>query len=85
MASDILIYGQIEDDYSPPTSKVAVPPLPPPKLKITLKLPANNASSNSVGASTPDDAEMDYAAFKRTPRRRAKSKSATYHPQVNVS
>ena len=43
-----------------------------PKLKITLKLPANNASSNSAGTATPDDAEMDYAAFKRTPKRRAK-------------
>ena len=41
-----------------------------PRLKITLKLPAHNASS--AGTPTPDD--LDYAAFKRTPRRRAKSK-----------
>lgn len=41
-----------------------------PRLKITLKLPANNASS--AGTATPD--ELEYAAFKRTPRRRAKTK-----------
>jgi len=44
-----------------------------PRLKITLKLPANNASNHSGGTSTPDDGENDYAAFKRTPKRRAKS------------
>jgi Ino eighty subunit 2 len=65
----LLIYSQNEDYDPPPTSR---PVSQPTKLKITLKLPANNTSSNSVGTSTPDDAEMDYAAFKRTPRRRAK-------------
>jgi len=62
---------QVEDDDDPaPVSNA--PAIPPPKLKITLKLPANNPSSNSAGTATPDDMEMDYAAFKRTPKRRAK-------------
>lgn len=56
----------------------------PPKLKITLKLPANNASSNSAGTATPDDAEMDYAAFKRTPRRRAKGMWHTLNGRVLI-
>lgn len=55
-------------------------PVQPTKLKITLKLPANNTSAHSVGTSTPDDADMDYAAFKRTPRRRAKSMSTLVLP-----
>ncbi|PPQ89801.1 hypothetical protein CVT25_007406 [Psilocybe cyanescens] len=47
---------------------------PQPRLKITLKLPANNTSSNSAGTATPDDQEMDYLAFTKTPKRRAKTK-----------
>ncbi|KDR84329.1 hypothetical protein GALMADRAFT_237115 [Galerina marginata CBS 339.88] len=58
-----------EEDEGP---AVATPTQP--RLKITLKLPANTTSSNSAGTATPDDAEMDYAAFKRTPKRRAKTK-----------
>ncbi|CAA7268899.1 unnamed protein product [Cyclocybe aegerita] len=47
-------------------------PPPPPRLKITLKLPPTNASSN--GTATPDDPEMEYPAYKRTPKRRAKAR-----------
>ncbi|KAF9524361.1 hypothetical protein CPB83DRAFT_861437 [Crepidotus variabilis] len=43
-----------------------------PKLKITLKLPTNAGSS--AGTATPEDPEVDFAAFKRTPKRRAKTK-----------
>ena len=70
---------QAEDDDDPAPVSTA-PAIPPPKLKITLKLPANNPSSNSAGTATPDDMEMDYAAFKRTPKRRAKGMiSPIYH------
>lgn len=67
---EIIKHSQVEDDD--PTPMSIAPAIPPPKLKITLKLPANNTSTNSAGTATPDDAEMDYAAFKRTPKRRAK-------------
>ncbi|KAF9473921.1 hypothetical protein BDN70DRAFT_885379 [Pholiota conissans] len=55
--------GESEEEEPP----VVTPPTQP-RLKITLKLPANAASSNGT------DAETDYAAFKRTPKRRAKAK-----------
>lgn len=57
-----------EDEEGPPTK-----PTTQPTLKITLKLPPSHAfaSNNSPGTATPE--ELDYIAFKRTPRRRAKS------------
>ncbi|KAF8157234.1 hypothetical protein B0H34DRAFT_798529 [Crassisporium funariophilum] len=62
--------GEEEEEDAPVTAQTQ------PRLKITLKLPANNAagSSNSAGTATPDDPELDFPAFKRTPRRRAKTK-----------
>ncbi|KAF8914424.1 hypothetical protein CPB84DRAFT_1759226 [Gymnopilus junonius] len=59
-----------EDEDEGPSTRTSSQP----RLKIKLKLPTANTSSNSAGTATPDDAEMDYAAFKRTPKRRAKAK-----------
>ncbi|KAF8808599.1 hypothetical protein BYT27DRAFT_7096326 [Phlegmacium glaucopus] len=58
------------EDDGPPTK----PTTTQPTLKITLKLPPSNAfgSNNSPRTATPE--ELDYIAFKRTPRRRAKTK-----------
>ncbi|PPR03725.1 hypothetical protein CVT24_007373 [Panaeolus cyanescens] len=58
---------QDDDEDGPPRRKATAP-----RLKITLKLPVNNAGSTSAGTATPD--EIDYAAFKRTPKRRGKAK-----------
>lgn len=55
------IFTRAQDDEEPTTAAPTQP-----RLKITLKLPVNTTSSNGT------DAETDYAAFKRTPKRRAK-------------
>ncbi|KAF8198502.1 hypothetical protein BJ912DRAFT_951603 [Pholiota molesta] len=63
--------GEDEEESENESDEEELPvPTPPvqPRLKITLKLPANTASSNGT------DAEADYPAFKRTPKRRAKTK-----------
>ncbi|KIM37991.1 hypothetical protein M413DRAFT_76500 [Hebeloma cylindrosporum] len=59
--------ADVEDSQSEEERPVVATPTQP-RLKITLRLPAHNASS--AGTPTPD--ELEYAAFKRTPRRRAK-------------
>ncbi|KAJ3507117.1 hypothetical protein NLJ89_g6484 [Agrocybe chaxingu] len=60
-----------EDDAEDDEESEEEPP-PQPRLRITLKLPPTNASSN--GTATPDDPEMEYPAYKRTPKRRAKAR-----------
>lgn len=56
-----MLLTTLQDEEEPS----AVAPVKP-RLKITLKLPVTTTSSNGT------DAETDYAAFKRTPKRRAK-------------